>query len=81
MVVLTLQLAHAVAIEASLSFLGLGTSIERPSLGLLIANGSREILSGHTWALIYPGLALAALIFTVNVFGDRIRRALNPQEA
>ena len=63
------------------SFLGLGTSIERPSLGLLIANGSREILSGHTWALIYPGLALAALIFTVNVFGDRIRRALNPQEA
>ncbi|WP_304616745.1 ABC transporter permease [Paracoccus sp. (in: a-proteobacteria)] len=81
MVVLTLQLAHAVAIEASLSFLGLGTSIERPSLGLLIANGSREILSGHTWALIYPGLALAMLIFTVNVFGDRIRRALNPQEA
>lgn len=81
MVVLTLQLAHAVAIEASLSFLGLGTSIERPSLGLLIANGSREILSGHTWALIYPGLALALLIFTVNVFGDRIRRALNPQEA
>lgn len=81
MVVLTLQLAHAVAIEASLSFLGLGTSIERPSLGLLIANGSREVLSGHTWALIYPGLALAALIFTVNVFGDRIRRAMNPQEA
>lgn len=81
LVVLTLQLAHAVAIEASLSFLGLGTSIERPSLGLLIANGSREILSGHTWALIYPGLALALLIFTVNVFGDRIRRAMNPQEA
>lgn len=81
LVVLTLQLAHAVAIEASLSFLGLGTSIEKPSLGLLIANGSKEILSGHTWQLIWPGVALVLLIFTVNVFGDRFRRSLNPKEA
>ncbi|MCL3883335.1 ABC transporter permease [Marivita sp. GX14005] len=81
LVVLTLQLAHAVAIEASLSFLGLGTSIEEPSLGLLIANGSREILSGHTWQLIWPGVALVLLIFSVNVFGDRFRRVLNPKEA
>lgn len=81
LVVLTLQLAHAVAIEASLSFLGLGTPIEQPSLGLLIANGSREILSGHSWQLIWPGVALVALIFTVNVFGDRFRGALNPKEA
>ncbi|MFB2595393.1 ABC transporter permease [Paracoccus sp. p4-l81] len=81
LVVLTLQLAHAVAIEASLSFLGLGSSIEKPSLGLLIANGSKEILSGHTWQLVWPGVALVLLIFTVNVFGDRFRRALNPKEA
>lgn len=81
LVVLTLQLAHAVAIEASLSFLGLGTSIEKPSRGLLIANGSKEILSGHTWQLVWPGVALVVLIFTVNVFGDRFRRALNPKEA
>ncbi|MCZ4283036.1 ABC transporter permease [Kiloniella laminariae] len=80
LVVFTLQLAHAAAIEASLSFLGLGVSIEAPSLGLLIANGSKEILSGHSWQLIYPGLALVLLIFTVNIVGDRLRRILNPKE-
>ncbi|MCV0426159.1 MAG: ABC transporter permease [Roseibium sp.] len=80
LVVFTLQLAHAAAIEASLSFLGLGVSIEQPSLGLLIANGSKEILSGHDWQLIFPGLALVILIFTINIVGDRLRRILNPKE-
>ena len=80
LVVFTLQIAHAAAIEASLSFLGLGVSIEQPSLGLLIANGSREILSGHDWQLIYPGFALVLLIFTINVVGDCLRRLFNPKE-
>lgn len=80
LVVFTLQIAHAAAIEASLSFLGLGVSIEQPSLGLLIANGSKEILSGHDWQLIFPGVALVLLIFTINVVGDRLRKMLNPKE-
>ncbi|AVX06062.1 peptide transport system permease protein SapC (plasmid) [Maritalea myrionectae] len=79
-VVFTLQLAHAAAIEASLSFLGLGVSIEQPSLGLLISNGSKEILSGHEWQLLFPGIALVILIFTINVVGDRLRLLLNPKE-
>lgn len=81
LVVFTIQLAHAIAIESALSFLGMGVSIEAPSLGLLIANGSKEILSGHTWQLVYPGLALATLIFTINVVGEKLRSLLDPRSA
>ena len=57
-VVGTVQVAHAIALEATLSFLGLGLPITEPSLGLLISNGYEFMLSGKYWISVYPGVAL-----------------------
>ena len=78
-VVATVQVAHAIALEATLSFLGVGVPITEPSLGLLIANGFEYMLSGKYWISFYPGLALLATIMSINLVGDRLRDVLNPR--
>ena len=78
-VVATVQIANAIALEATLSFLGLGLPPTEPSLGLLIANGFQYMLSGRYWISIYPGIALVALIIAVNLVGDQIRDQFNPR--
>jgi peptide/nickel transport system permease protein len=78
-VVGTLQTAHAISLEATLSFLGVGLPLTEPSLGLLIANGFEYMLSGRYWISFYPGLALLATIMSINLVGDRLRDALNPR--
>jgi len=78
-VVATVQVAHAIALEATLSFLGLGLPPTEPSLGLLIANGFEYMLSGKYWISFYPGLALLATIMSINLVGDRLRDVLNPR--
>jgi peptide/nickel transport system permease protein len=80
-VLLTMQVARAIALEATLSFLGLGVPITEPSLGLLIANGYEFLLSGVYWISIYPGIALLVTIFAINLVGDRLRQVLNPKSA
>ena len=80
-VVATVQVAHAIALEATLSFLGLGLPTTEPSLGLLIANGYEYLLSGKYWISVYPGLALLATILSINLVGDRLRDQLNPRLA
>ena len=78
-VVGTLQTAHAISLEATLSFLGVGLPLTEPSLGLLIANGFEYMLSGKYWISFYPGLALLATIMSINLVGDRLRDMLNPR--
>lgn len=78
-VVGTLQTAHAISLEATLSFLGLGLPITEPSLGLLIANGSEYMLSGKYWISLFPGLALLFTIVAINLVGDQLRDVLNPR--
>jgi peptide/nickel transport system permease protein len=78
-VVGTLQLASAIATEATLSFLGIGLPITEPSLGLLIANGYQHLLTGQYWVSVFPGLLLVILIFSINIAGDRLREVLNPR--
>jgi peptide/nickel transport system permease protein len=78
-VIATVQLAHAIALEATLSFLGSGVPITEPSLGLLIANGYSYMLSGKQWIAIFPGVVLVGVIVAINIVGDRLRDALNPQ--
>ena len=78
-VVGTVQVAHAVSIEATLSFLGLGLPPTEPSLGLLIANGFEYLLSGTYWISLYPGFALLFTIMSINLVGDRVRDVLNPR--
>jgi peptide/nickel transport system permease protein len=77
-VVATVQVAGAIALEATLSFLGLGLPITEPSLGLLIANGYTYMLAGNYWISFFPGLALLATIVCLNVVADRLREILNP---
>jgi peptide/nickel transport system permease protein len=78
-VVATVQVAHAISLEAALSFLGLGLPITQPSLGMLIANGFQFLLSGRYWISIYPGVALIVLIVAINLVGDQVRDQLNPR--
>ncbi|WP_293856847.1 ABC transporter permease [uncultured Alsobacter sp.] len=77
----TLQVANAISAEATLSFLGIGLPITQPSLGLLIANGYQVLLAGLYWMSVYPGLLLLALVFSINIVGDRLREVLNPRLA
>ncbi len=78
-VVATVQIAQAIALEATLSFLGVGVPITEPSLGLLIANGYDYLLSGRYWVSLFPGIALVLTIVAINVVGDRLRDVLNPR--
>jgi peptide/nickel transport system permease protein len=78
-VVVTVQVAHAIALEATLSFLGIGLPITSPSLGLLIANGFRYLLSGTYWISFFPGIALLIAIVAINLVGDQLRDVLNPR--
>jgi len=78
-VVATVQVAHAIALEATLSFLGLGLPITEPSLGLLIANGFQYLLSGEYWISFYPGVALMLTIMAINLVADQLRDVLNPR--
>jgi peptide/nickel transport system permease protein len=80
-VVGTVQVAHAIALEATLSFLGLGLPTTEPSLGLLIANGYEYLLSGKYWISMYPGVALLLTILAINLVGDQLRDQLNPRLA
>ena len=78
-VVATLQIASAIALEATLSFLGLGVPITEPSLGLLIANGFQVLFAGKYWISVYPGIALVLLIVALNIVADRLRDLLDPK--
>jgi peptide/nickel transport system permease protein len=78
-VLASVQVAHAIALEATLSFLGLGMPITSPSLGLLVANGYAHLLAGRYWMSFFPGLALLVTIVAINLVADHLREALNPR--
>ncbi|ANN80100.1 ABC transporter permease [Bordetella flabilis] len=80
-VIATIDLAHAIALEATLSFLGVGVPVTEPSLGMLIANGFEFLLSGRYWISFFPGVALAIAIIAINLVGDHLRDVLNPRNA
>ena len=77
-VIATIQVARAISLEATLSFLGLGVPITEPSLGLLISNGYDQVIAGRYWISFYPGIALLILIVSINLVGDHMREILNP---
>ena len=78
-VVAALQVASAISLEATLSFLGVGLPVTEPSLGLLIANGYTYLLSGKYWISVYPGLVLLVTIVCINLVADQLRDVLNPR--
>jgi len=78
-VIATVQVAAAIALEATLSYLGIGVPITEPSLGLLIKNGFDYMLSGKYWISFFPGLALLLTIVSINLVADQLRDVLNPR--
>jgi len=79
LVLAAVQVAAAITLEATLSFLGLGLPITEPSLGLLISNGFTYLLSGHYWISFFPGIALLAAVAGINLVADRLRDVLDPR--
>ena len=79
MVIATVQVAAAIALEATLSYLGIGVPITEPSLGLLIKNGFDYMLSGKYWISFFPGIALVLTIVSINLVADQLRDVLNPR--
>jgi peptide/nickel transport system permease protein len=78
-VIATVQIAAAIALEATLSYLGIGVPITEPSLGLLIKNGFDYMLSGKYWISFFPGVALLVTIVSINLVADQLRDVLNPR--
>ncbi|RCS22801.1 ABC transporter permease [Phyllobacterium salinisoli] len=74
-----IEIGHAVALEATLSFLGLGVPMDKPSLGSTVANGFQYLLTGQYWISLFPGLALFGLIASINLVGEDVRRRLDPR--
>jgi peptide/nickel transport system permease protein len=79
LVIATLNIGNAIISEATLSFLGVGVPPTQPSLGTLIRIGNDFLMSGEWWIAIFPGLALIAMVLSVNLLGDWLRDALNPR--
>ncbi|HMH16520.1 MAG TPA: ABC transporter permease [Burkholderiales bacterium] len=78
-VIAAVQIAAAITLEATLSFLGLGLPVTEPSLGLLISNGFTYLLSGHYWISVFPGIALLLAVVSINLVADQLRDVLDPQ--
>jgi len=78
LVMATLGLGNAILIGASLSFIGLGVIDDRPDWGFLLTQG-RSYLTAAWWFATFPGLAITALVISVNLLGDALRRRIDPR--
>ena len=74
----SLLLSAAILVEASLSFLGLGTQPPTPSLGMMLAEG-RNFLMLSPWSAVFSGLAILLIAFALNLMGDILRDTLDPR--
>ncbi|WP_027721768.1 ABC transporter permease [Maridesulfovibrio zosterae] len=79
MVVMAVDLAVVIMLEATLSFLGVGVPLTEPSLGMMIAIGKNYIYAGMWWMTLFPGAALILLVVGINLFADWLRDELNPK--
>lgn len=77
-VVATLEMAHAILLEATLSFLGLGVPPPEPSWGLMIAEG-KQYMFFKPWVIVIPGVALLVLVLAINLLGDGVRDVTAPE--
>lgn len=75
----TNQMASAITLEATMSFLGIGLPQTQPSLGLLISNGFDYMFSNRYWISVFPGIALVLLVVSISLVGDRLRVMLHPE--
>ena len=81
LVVMAVDLAVVIMLEATLSFLGVGVSITEPSLGMMISIGKNYIYAGMWWMIVFPGGTLILLVVAINLFSDWLRDEMNPKLA
>ena len=79
MVIATASVGTMIIIEASLSFLGVGTPSHIVSWGAMLSGDTQAYFSGAPWIGIFPGMALTLVVFGINVFGDALRDVLDPK--
>ena len=80
-VVMAVDLAVAIMLEATLSFLGVGVPLTEPSIGMMISIGKNYIYAGMWWLTLFPGATLILLVVSINLFSDWLRDELNPKLA
>ncbi|HJU30215.1 MAG TPA: ABC transporter permease [Hyphomicrobiaceae bacterium] len=79
-VLATAQLGSAILVESSLAFLGLGVPEPHPSWGRMLSESAAEYVRTAPWLVIFPGIAISAVVFGTNLFGDAIRDILDPRQ-
>ena len=79
LVVASIWLGNAILIEASLSFLGVGTQPPTPSWGLMLSSSGRAFMEQAPWLALFPGLAISLSVLGFNLFGDTLRDAWDPK--
>jgi len=78
-VVVAVDMAVVIMIEATLSFLGVGVPLTEPSLGMMIAIGKNYMYAGMWWMVLFPGGAMVLIVMGINLFADWLREELNPK--
>lgn len=78
-VVMAVDVALAIMLEATLSFLGVGIPLTEPSLGMMIAIGKNYVYAGMWWMVLFPASALILLVVGINLFADWLREEMNPK--
>ena len=79
LIIASIWLGNAILIEASLSYLGVGTQPPTPSWGLMLSSTGRAFMEQAPWLAIFPGLAISLAVFGFNLFGDTLRDAWDPK--
>jgi peptide/nickel transport system permease protein len=79
LIMITTFVGHAILLEASLSYLGLGVQEPTPAWGLMLQGGAEEYAESAPWMAIWPGVAIFLAVFGFNMFGDAVRDILDPK--
>jgi peptide/nickel transport system permease protein len=77
-VIATFQVASVILLESTLSFLGVGIPPPMPAWGLMVAEGRDALVSAY-WIAVFPGLAIAVTVLSLNLLGDWLRDVLDPR--
>jgi peptide/nickel transport system permease protein len=79
LIIASIWLGNAILIEATLSFLGVGTQPPTPSWGLMLSSTGRAFMEQAPWLAIFPGLAISLAVLAFNLFGDTLRDTWDPK--
>jgi len=79
LIIASIWLGNAILIEATLSFLGVGTQPPTPSWGLMLSSTGRAFMEQAPWLAVFPGLAISLAVLGFNMFGDTLRDAWDPK--